>query len=193
VAKNVARGRIRAIEVFEAPVLRAVAEPVRVFDAGLAALVADLTATMRAAGGAGLAANQVGETVRVFVYACPDATGTRRSGHVVNPVLSVLVAGPAAADLDLEGCLSLPGPVTRVARPAHVRVVGADLTGRPVTVDGTGMLAVCLAHEVDHLDGRLFVDHLAGRTRRRVLKAYQAPGGPYRPTPANRTERTVVR
>ncbi|WP_242454686.1 peptide deformylase [Bailinhaonella thermotolerans] len=149
------------------PVLRTPAEPVRDFDKELRRLIDDMFPVMYAARGVGLAAPQVGVGLRVFVY---DING--RSGHVVNPELTVDDRAEVVED---EGCLSIPDAAGErpqyapVARAAGVTVRGLDRLGRPVEVKARGYLARCLQHETDHLDGKLFIDHLAKEERRRIL------------------------
>ncbi|MGH3179208.1 MAG: peptide deformylase, partial [Streptosporangiaceae bacterium] len=136
-------------------------------------LVNDMVASMRAADGVGLAANQIGTGLRVFVYDCPHATGEHQAGHVVNPVLRIPAAlAPPATDA--EGCLSVPGQYALVSRPALATVTGLDARSQPVTVTGTGFLARCLQHEVDHLDGIVYVDRLPDDERAAILAAAQA-------------------
>lgn len=151
-------------------VLHRACRPVAAFDDALAALVADMFASMYAAEGVGLAANQIGVGLRVFVYDCPDASGDHQSGHVVNPVLQIPSA-LAGSGTDLEGCLSVPGQHAEVTRPAVARVTGLDMSGRAVTVTGTGVLARCLQHETDHLDGIVYVDKLQAAERAAILAA----------------------
>jgi peptide deformylase len=159
---------------------------VREFGPGLRDLVADLFATMAAADGAGLAANQIGVDARVFVYDCPDADGDRHVGYVVNPRLEVVgtsssVFSRAGSTVDGdEGCLSIPLQYAPLRRPGRARVTGVDVNGRPVAVSGTGTLARCLQHEYGHLEGQLFVELLAEESRRQVLDGYErlaAAGG----------------
>ena len=149
------------------PVLHRPAEPVTAFDDALAALVEAMFETMYAAPGVGLAAPQVGVGLRVFVY---DVGGGRR-GHVVNPVLERV---PGELQTDLEGCLSAPGLEYDTPRALAARVTGVDVTGAPVVVEGEGLLARCLQHEVDHLDGMLYLDRLGGRTRKQAAKDVRA-------------------
>ncbi|WP_369240029.1 peptide deformylase [Streptomyces sp. R21] len=162
-----ARGRVRPLTLLGDFVLHAPCEEVTDFGPQLAALVEDMFATMYAAQGVGLAANQVGEALRVFVYDCPDDEEVRHVGHVVNPRLveadGVVLRGP-------EGCLSLPGLEAGTERYDHAVVEGFTVTGEPVTVHGTGWFARCLQHECDHLDGGVYVDRLAGWRKRRVLR-----------------------
>ncbi|GAA3490808.1 peptide deformylase [Streptomyces cremeus] len=149
------------------PVLHAPCEPVTAFDAALARLVEDMFATMYAAEGVGLAANQVGESLRVFVYDCPDDEEVRHLGHVVNPRL---VEADGLVVRGSEGCLSLPGLEAGTPRHDHAVVEGFTVTGAPVTVTGTGFFARCLQHECDHLDGMVYPDRLTGWRRAKVLR-----------------------
>jgi peptide deformylase len=142
------------------------------------ALVADMFETMEAADGVGLAANQVGSRLRLFVYDCPDEeTGERRVGHVINPVLEKKGApGVADPEHDLVGCLSVPGESFPTARPDWARVTGTDLDGNPVELEGTGLFARCLQHETDHLDGVLYLDRLSARYKRESREAIKDRG-----------------
>lgn len=155
------------ITLYGQEVLHRPAAEVTVFDERLAALVERMFASMAAAPGAGLAAPQIGVGLRVFVYDC----GPGERGHVVNPVLRRLDGG---LQEEPEGCLSVPDLAYETARSAYVEVTGVDAGGRPVHVEGEGFLARCLQHETDHLDGRLYLEHLGGRTRRRALREVQA-------------------
>ena len=161
------KGVARPIRLFGDPVLRTPTDEVVDFDESLAQLVEDMFASMYAAEGVGLAANQIGVGLSVFVYDCADASDKRHVGHVVNPVLV-----STGCDLDEagEGCLSVPGLYYDNARPAYAAVEGVDLTGAPVRVVGDGQLARCLQHEADHLSGLLFLDRLHGRTKRRAMR-----------------------
>ncbi len=167
---DVAAGAARSITLYGQPVLHRACVPATEFGVGLEALVDDMFASMYAAEGVGLAANQIGIGLRVFVYDCPDASGDHQSGHVVNPVLQV-PAALAAADTELEGCLSVPGQHAELTRPALATVTGLDVHGCPVTVAGTGLLARCLQHEIDHLDGIVYLDRLLPAERAAILAA----------------------
>ena len=146
-----------------------------VFDEELQRLVADMFASMAAAEGVGLAANQIGVDARVFVVDCPDATDTHVVAHVVNPVLHL--PDGRELEVDSEGCLSVPGVRADVGRPTTAYVTGVDMFGEPVRIDGTGLLARCLQHESDHLDGLLYVDRLPTKQRKRLLsESTEAPG-----------------
>jgi len=144
--------------------------PVTVFDDALATLVADLSATMYAAEGVGLAANQIGVDLAVFVFDCVDPDGVRHYGVVCNPRLSLPEGRDRRLEEDDEGCLSLPGAFALCARPDWARVEGVDQHGEPVEFEGDGLLARCLQHETDHLYGTVFADRLSGRSRKRLLK-----------------------
>ncbi|HSV66251.1 MAG TPA: peptide deformylase [Mycobacteriales bacterium] len=150
------------------PVLRSPCDPVTDFGPALSGLVDDLFAAMYRANGVGLAANQVGVGLRVFVYDCPDDDGVRHVGHVVNP--GPVETGGELIEAD-EGCLSLPDLAFSTPRWSLAVVDGVDRDGRRVRVEGTGYFARCLQHETDHLNGRVYVDLLAGRLRREALRA----------------------
>lgn len=152
------------------PVLHAPCRPVQTFDEDLRTLVADMVATMRAADGVGLAANQVGVPLRVFVFDCTDRDGVAHQGVVCNPTVQTPEGRDRVLEDAEEGCLSLPGAFITCARPDTATVTGVDLDGQPVTYTGTGLLARCLQHETDHLDGMVFGDRLPARTRKRLLK-----------------------
>ena len=143
---------------------------VTVFDEALATLVADMSATMYAADGVGLAANQIGVDLAVFVFDCTDDSGDRHHGVVCNPRLILPEGRDRRLVEDDEGCLSLPGVFSICARPDWARVEGVDHRGQRVAYEGDGLLARCLQHETDHLYGRVFADRLPGRARKRLLK-----------------------
>ncbi|MEP7161535.1 MAG: peptide deformylase [Dermatophilaceae bacterium] len=136
----------------------------------LRALVDDLYATMAVCEGIGLAANQVGVPLKVFVYDCEDLWGTRYVGHVINPVLEIDPSAPSD-EYDDEECPSIPGPVAEVARAAVVLVRGLTVAGSPVAIEATGRLARCFQHEVDHLEGALYLDRITPRARLRTMKS----------------------
>ncbi|SEL82468.1 peptide deformylase [Nonomuraea pusilla] len=167
-------GEVRPIVHVGDPVLHHPCEPVTRFDEELAALVEDMFASMYAADGVGLAANQIGVALRVFVYDCPDDAGEHHKGVVVNPVLELPGLSERRLDPGDEGCLSVPGQYAPLPRPDRAAVRGFDAAGEPVTVEGTGLLARCLQHETDHLDGYLYIDRLPAKRRKQVLAAYEA-------------------
>ena len=152
---------VRPIRLFGDPVLRTAADPVVSFDRDLRQLVTDLEDTVREPGRAGVAAPQIGVSLRVFSYHV-DGVG----GHLVNPVRS----GFDGTQDDEEGCLSLPGLAFPTRRAMHVTAHGQDRHGEPVVVHGTGLLARALQHETDHLDGTLYIDTLTGDVRRQALR-----------------------
>jgi peptide deformylase len=170
--KEPAAVAIKPIRLFGDPVLRAKALPVTTFDKELRTLVKDLTETMLNAPGAGLAAPQLGISLRVFTYHVDGVTG-----HLINPDLSLSEEqqdGP-------EGCLSLPGLRFDTKRANGVVARGFNEYGDPVTVEGTQLLARCIQHETDHLDGIVFIDRLDREARKEALRAVREAdwgGGP---------------
>ena len=170
---------VRPIRIVGDPVLHTPTRPVTAYDDALRELVADMYDTMAAADGVGLAANQVGVPLRLFVYDCPDEElRQRRRGVVVNPVLetSERPQGMPDPDDDDEGCLSVPWEQFPTSRAEWARVTGTDETGAPVTVEGRGYFARCLQHETDHLDGVLYLDRLVGRYRKAGRRAVRDRG-----------------
>ena len=177
------------------PALHTPTEPVTESPEELRGLVVDLYETMDAANGVGLAANQVGIGKRLFVYDCPDldtedgdalsredieARGgwiTRR-GCVINPVLETSEIPETMPDPeeDLEGCLSVPGVNFPRGRAWWARVTGTDENGEAVSIEGYGLLARCLQHEVGHLDGYVYTDHLIGRNRKAAKRHIRDEG-----------------
>ncbi|ARQ68620.1 peptide deformylase [Streptomyces marincola] len=164
------RGTARPITVVGHPMLHRECRDVTEFDDSLAALIDDMFASQRAAEGVGLAANQIGVDLKVFVYDCPDDDGVRHVGVVCNPVLDELPAEQRVLDDSNEGCLSVPTAYEELARPDYAVVRGQDATGAPIAVRGSGYFARCLQHETDHLYGRLYIDRLSKRERKRALK-----------------------
>jgi len=194
---------IREIRQVGDPILRTPSDPVRQFDKRLRALADDMFQTMYDAPGVGLAANQIGVALRLFVYDCGpaegDEDGPEQIGIVCNPRIIMLgqvgfdgteLAGtgsngarpsaltePDWADGD-EGCLSVRGLAFRTPRWSAATVSGVDVFGDPLTVRGTGLLARCLQHETDHLDGRLYLDRLLGEQKALARKALADSGRP---------------
>ncbi|MCV7315953.1 peptide deformylase [Mycolicibacillus parakoreensis] len=146
----------------------------------VAELITDMYETMDAANGVGLAANQIGVGLRVFVYDCADdrGRGPRRRGAVINPVLetSAIPETMPDPDHDDEGCLSVPGESFPTGRADWARVRGHDADGAPITVEGTGLFARMLQHETGHLDGFLYLDRLIGRHARSAKRTVKAHG-----------------
>jgi peptide deformylase len=164
------RGTARPITVVGNPVLHRECQDVTEFGDELLALVDDMFASQRAAEGVGLAANQIGVDLKVFVYDCPDDNDARHVGVVCNPVLEDLPADQRHLDDSNEGCLSVPGAYMETPRPDYAVVRGQDLHGEPIVVRGSGYFARCLQHETDHLYGRLYIDRLSKRDRKDVLR-----------------------
>lgn len=164
------RGTARPITVVGNPVLHKECQDVTEFDDKLAALIDDMFASQKAAEGVGLAANQIGVDLKVFVYDCPDDDGVRHVGVVCNPVLDELPADRRVLDDSNEGCLSVPTAYAALARPDYAVVRGQDAQGKPIAVQGTGYFARCLQHETDHLYGRLYIDRLSKRDRKDALR-----------------------
>ena len=149
---------IRPIVKYGDPVLARRAEPVAAMSPDLLSLIDDMIETMYAAPGIGLAAPQVGVSLRVCVI---DITGGRRGGEVITLINPEFVER-TGMQLEEEGCLSVPGHNATVARPERAIVQGLNRDFQPITIDGTGLLARALQHELDHLDGRLFLERLRG-------------------------------
>ncbi|MBL1105504.1 peptide deformylase [Streptomyces sp. 5-8] len=172
-APEAGRGAVRRITEVGEEVLHRPCRDVTEFGPDLAALVDDMFRTMYVADGAGLAANQVGVDLRLFVYDCPDDDGVRHVGHIVNPVLETPTTERRLLD-EGEGCLSVPGAVMAVPRPDRAVVRGQDKDGNPVAVEGTGYFARCLAHETDHTDGYVYLDRLSNRDKKDALRQMSA-------------------
>ena len=157
------------VQLGEHPVLRTPADPVTDFGKELKRLVDDMAETMLHAPGAGLAAPQIGVGLRVFTFHV-EAQG---SGHVVNPAIEFpdeeMQEGP-------EGCLSIRGLAFNRRRRMNAVVTGVDVTGAPVRFEAGGFLARCFQHEMDHLDGVLYIDGLDPEDRRAALRALRASG-----------------
>lgn len=158
---------LREILHYPDPKLRTVATPVTSFGNDIRALVADMAETMYTAPGIGLAATQIDVDKRVIVIdISPDQTDLR---VFVNPQL-VDLQGETVTE---EGCLSVPGVFDDVHRAERVRVKAVDADGNPFELDADGMLAVCIQHEIDHLDGKVFVDYLSPLKQQRIGKKMQ--------------------
>lgn len=149
---------------FPDPRLRTHAEPVRVFDAGLKQLVADLFETMYDANGVGLAATQVNVHQRVLVA---DMSDDRKQPLAL---INAQILEKEGSQVYQEGCLSFPGLYADVTRALRVKVKAQDVDGQEITVEAEGPLAVCIQHEMDHLEGKVFVDYLSSLKRALLLK-----------------------
>ena len=150
--------------------LRTKAAPVDKFDSDLSRLVDDMFDTMYAAPGIGLAATQVNVHKQVITI---DVTSDKSDPHVfINPSLTVLDSTPQQYD---EGCLSVPGFYEPVERPQRVQVDAFDVKGKPFTIQPEGLLSVCIQHEIDHLNGKLFVDYISLAKRNIIRKKLKKP------------------
>jgi peptide deformylase len=172
-------GRVRPVVRWGTDVMHRPARPVTSYDEELRALVADMVATMHAAIGVGLAACQIGVDLSVFVFECPDESGTVHRGVVCNPVLDVAEGRERSLDESEEGCLSYPGAFIDCARPDWARVTGQGLDGQDVSHEGDGLLARCLQHETDHTHGTVFGDRLSDRARKKLRKQMEAASEDY--------------
>jgi peptide deformylase len=149
------------IHTYPDPVLRGVAEPVTDIDEEVRGLIDCMAETMYAAPGIGLAANQIGALKRIVVY---DLTSRDKGPDLrvlINPEI-VLAEGDTTYE---ESCLSVVDYAAEVARSANVKVRGVDRDGEPVDVEAEGLLAICLQHEIDHLNGVLYIDHISSLKR----------------------------
>lgn len=156
---------IQPIRIFGDPVLRTPAAEVIDFDKELRKLVFDLTDTMMDAPGVGLAAPQLGVSLRVFTYWVDDDLG-----HLVNPTLDL----SDDQQIDEEGCLSLPGLSFDTPRATSVVAKGFNMYGEPIELAGSDLLARCVQHETDHLDGIIFIDRLDSQARKAAMKEIRA-------------------
>ena len=166
-------GTVLPITRWGTPVMHARTRPVTSFDDELHELVRNMFATMDAADGVGLAATQVGVDLAVFVFDCPDEDHVRHFGVVCNPVVTLPEGKERNLEAADEGCLSLPGAYSTLARPDVATCTGQDAFGRPVEVVGTGLLSRCLQHETDHLNGTVFGDRLPARARKKLYAAHE--------------------
>lgn len=159
---------VRAIRLFGDPVLRAACAPIERIDDGIHALVRDLVDTVELPGRAGVAAPQIGVGLRAFSY---NVDG--EIGYVLNPVLVETAGEPVYIG---EGCLSVPGIWHEALRHPYAKVVGMDLDGKELVLEGEGLMAQALQHETDHLDGMLYLSRLAPETRRLAMREIRESG-----------------
>jgi peptide deformylase len=157
---------ILPIRIYPDPVLRAKCRKVEEFDTRLRKLASDMIETMHAAPGVGLAAPQIGVDLRLAVVDVSVGEDPSLLKVLVNPE----VVRREGAESDVEGCLSLPGITDKVDRPAAVTVRAQDLAGQPFELEATEYMARAVCHEIDHLDGVLFTDHLRGLRKERVRR-----------------------
>jgi peptide deformylase len=153
---------VREIRVIPDPVLRTKCDEITEIDDGVRGLVQDLLDTVDDEGRAGLAANQIGVNLQAFSWHIDGEIG-----YVLNPRI---VETSDDTNETEEGCLSVPNLWYPLARSNYAKVEGIDLDGNPVTVEGTGLMARCLQHECDHLDGKIYLDRLEKATRVRAMR-----------------------
>ena len=157
---------VREIRLFGDPILRSTADPVTRFDKAAVSLVNDLVDTVTIAGRAGVAANQIGVGLRAFSVNIEGDVN-----YVINPVLDEVRGDPVLTD---EGCLSVPGFTFPRSRYPWARVTGVDVNGDPVVIEGGGLLAQAIQHEVDHLNGLLYIEGLDPDVKRLAMREIRA-------------------
>jgi len=169
------------IYTYPEPVLRAQAETVENIDEDIQILIDAMAETMYAAPGIGLAANQIGDPKRILVYDVSPKDSGRDFSVLINPEI-VSFEGSIVYD---EACLSVIDFSAEVTRHAKVKVRGVDRHGEPVDIEAEGLLAICLQHEIDHLNGKLFIDHVSSLKRtlynkrlKKMLKRAKAAESP---------------
>lgn len=153
---------VREIRLFGDPVLKTVSDPIETIDARAHSLIADLLDSVKLPGRAGVAAAQIGVNLRAFSYNVDGEVG-----YIINPVIEELSGEP---ELIGEGCLSVPDLWYPTLRYPFARASGIDLDGKPMVLEGDGLMAQALQHETDHLDGLLYLDRLDKENRRSALK-----------------------
>ncbi|WP_028034017.1 peptide deformylase [Chelativorans sp. J32] len=161
---------IRPIVILPDPVLRQVSKPVERVDDDLRKFAGDMLETMYDAPGIGLAAIQVGEPLRMLVLDVAEKDDPKNPQVFINPEI---VARSEALNVHEEGCLSIPDYYAEVERPAEVTVKYLDLDGKEQVVEADGILATCLQHEIDHLNGVLFIDYLSKLKRDMVVRKFK--------------------
>jgi len=157
---------VREIRIYPDPVLRQRCQEVEAFDEELARFLDDLAESMYAHRGVGLAAPQVGETIRVAVVDVGQREDTPVLIELINP--EIVDASEEVCEYE-EGCLSFPGEAELVTRPARVTVRARDREGNPIEIVAEGLLATAIQHEIDHLDGIVFIDHIS-RLKRNLVE-----------------------
>jgi len=165
---------LREILTFPDPRLAEVATPVEQVDDEIRTLIDDMFETMYEAHGVGLAAPQIGVLKRIIVVDCGDRRDDDEAEGALGPKEPVAVVNPVVESSEgkitwEEGCLSIPGYYDEVTRAGRVVITGLDRNGEPLCIEAEGLLGVCLQHEIDHLEGTLFLDHLS-RLKQGVVK-----------------------
>jgi peptide deformylase len=160
------------LEIIKAPDprLKQVAKPVAKVDAALQKFLDDMIETMYAANGIGLAATQVGDLRRVLVLDVAQKEGEKKPMHIVNPEIVEL---SDELNVFMEGCLSFPDQFADVTRPKKVKIRFLDYHGEKQEIEADELLATCIQHEIDHLDGKVFVDHISQLKRGMIMRKLQ--------------------
>jgi peptide deformylase len=153
------------IVAFPDPILKEEAEPVRTIDQEIQDLIETMGELMYGASGIGLAANQVGIAKRIFVYDLDYREKGRNLNVLINPTI---ILAEDSIEFE-EGCLSVPDFLAKTARNKYVKATGLDRNGNPLDIEAEGLLAVCIQHEIDHLNGTLILDHVS-RLKRNLYK-----------------------
>jgi peptide deformylase len=153
---------VREIRLYGDPVLRTICDPIKVIDAKVEALVQDLLDTTKLPGRAGVAAPQIGVSLRAFSY---NIDG--KVGYLINPEIVELGGDKVLVD---EGCLSVPGLWHKTPRFETARAAGIDLEGNQFEISGSGLMAQAIQHECDHLDGMVYLGRLEGDERKQAMK-----------------------
>ena len=161
---------IRPLVILPDPVLRQLSQPVERFDAQLKRFSEDMLETMYDAPGIGLAAIQVAEPLRMLVIDLSHEDEPKLPQVFINPQI---LSRSDAVNVHEEGCLSIPDYFADVERPASLRVAYQDLDGNKHELNADGLLATCLQHEIDHLDGVLFIDHISKLKRDMVVRKFK--------------------
>lgn len=175
------------------PTLRRVSKPLKRVDADLRKRIQEMFELMYAARGIGLAANQVDIPLRFFIVNLEAKPGVGEEIVFINPVISLPRGGSEEAE---EGCLSLPGLYGNVVRPKQVRINAYSLSGEEIQIDATGLLARCVQHEVDHLDGVLFTDRMTDAARKDIdgeLDVFETEFGSRRDTGGVPTDQEIAK
>lgn len=157
------------IETYPSPVLKQVSEPVAVVDEEIRRFVSDMAETMYAAGGIGLAANQVGVPKRIFIIDIAGEDEPSQLRTYINPELF----DASGEQIFNEGCLSFPGAAEDVKRAATLRVRALDENGQPFELEADGLLAVAIQHENDHINGVLMIDKVGALAKRKISRQVQ--------------------
>ena len=158
---------VREIRVVPDPVLRTACDEILTIDAGIRSLIEDLLETVDMEGRAGLAANQIGVNLRAFSWNIEDELG-----YIINP--KIVALSEDKFQEGSEGCLSVPTLWYPTKRAMYARVEGINLDGETITVEGTDIMARALQHEMDHLDGKLYLDRLEKSARRQAMRDLRA-------------------